>query len=302
VTSGRGWAAAGALICALAVANCGLGPGPSIGDVELIVTRDYGSEALVQRNEGDVSESETAMRLLDRNADISTRYGGGFVQSIDGIEGDRRGGRQYDWFFYVNGVESPVGAADNGLSDGYRVWWDYRDWTAAMRVPAVVGSYPEPFLHGYEGKRHPVRVRCLGGGSACKLARARLRAAGVDGQKRTGTPIRILVGPWERLRSDAAVAPIERGPSHSGVFADLVRAGGSWQLQSLNVRGQPAGSPRDAGLVAATRDGDDPPTWVVTGTHAADVTAAARLLSAGDLGHRYAVATVGGEPVPLPVP
>jgi len=302
VISGRGWAAAGALICALAVAGCGLGPGPSIGDVELKVTRDYGSEVLVQRNEGDVSESETAMRLLDRNADISTRYDGGFVQSIDGIEGDRRGGRQYDWFFYVNGVESPVGAADHGLSDGYRVWWDYRDWMAAMRVPAVVGSYPEPFLHGYDGKRHPVRVRCLGGGAACRLAQARLLAAGINGREGDGAPIRILVGPWERVRSDAAVAPIERGPSYSGVFADLVRTGGSWQVQSLDVRGEPANSPRDAGLVAATRDGDDPPTWVVTGTDATDVSAAARLLSASDLRDSYAVATVAGKPIPLPVP
>ena len=29
-----------------------------------------------------------------------------------------------------------------------------------MRVPAVVGSFPEPFLHGSEGKRFPVRLDC----------------------------------------------------------------------------------------------------------------------------------------------
>ena len=40
------------------------------------------------------------------------------------------------------------------------IWWDRHDWSATMRVPAVVGSFPEPFLHGIDGKRLPVRVEC----------------------------------------------------------------------------------------------------------------------------------------------
>jgi hypothetical protein len=300
VTQGRGAAAAGALLCVLASAGCGLGPGHSVGEVRITVSRDYGSKVLLRRVEPDAPESETAMRVLDRNADLSTRYGGGFVQSINGIEGGRRSGRQYDWFFYVNGVESPVGAAEYGLHGGDRVWWDYRDWTAAMRVPAVVGSYPEPFLDGYEGKRHPARVRCLGGGPACRLTWARLRAAGAGSNG--DQPIRVLVGPWTRLRADPAAALIERGPADSGVFADFVRHGGSWRLQPLDVAGRPAGPPRVAGLVAATRDGDAPPTWVITGTDPADTAAAARLLDAADLRDRYAVATSGGAPTALPVP
>jgi hypothetical protein len=295
-------AAAIALLCALTAAGCGLGSGPSVGDVQITVTRDYGSNVLLRRSERDAPESETAMRVLDRSADISTRYGGRFVQSIDGLAGASEASRRFDWFFYVDGVESSVGAADYSLHGGYRVWWDYRDWTAAMRVPAVVGSYPEPFLHGYEGKRHPVQVRCLGGGPACGLARARLRDADADGGKSSGDPIRVLVGPWKRVRSDAAARLIERGPADSGVFAEFARAGGAWELQPLDVAGQAAGAPRRAGLVAATRDGDNSPTWVVTGSDAAASAAAARLLDAGDLRDRYAVATRGGHPMPLPVP
>jgi hypothetical protein len=298
----RSRAAATALICALAVAACGLGPGPSVGNVELTVTRDYGSERLLERSERDAPESETAMRVLDRSAKISTRYGGGFVQSINGIAGDSQGGRRYDWFFYVNGVESAVGAADYGLHGGDRVWWDYRDWTAAMRVPAVVGSYPEPFLHGYEGRRHPVQVRCVEGRRACRMTRARLRAAGAGGGNRSATPIRVLVGAWQRLRTDPAAALIERGPAESGVFADFVRSAGSWWLRPLDSAGRPAGPLRRAGLVAATRNGEDPPTWVVTGTDATDAGAAARLLDAADLRDRYAVATSAGRRIPLPVP
>jgi hypothetical protein len=294
-------ATATALMCALAVAGCGLGPGPSVGDAQLTVTRGYGSKQLLESRERDAPESETAMRLLDRSADISTRYGGGFVQSIQGIEGRSRGGRRYDWFFYVNGVESPIGAADYSLHGGDRVWWDYRDWTAAMRVPAVVGSYPEPFRHGYEGTRHPVRVLCLANGPACGLTRARLRVAGGDAGRRSGDPIRVLVGPWGRLRRDAAAALVEKGPAESGVFADFVRSGGSWLLEPLDIAGKPAGAPRAAGLVAATRDGDEPPTWLVTGSGAHDTRAAAQLLDAAELRDRYAVAVRSGHPLPLPV-
>ena len=94
---------------------------------------------------------------------------------------------------------------------------------------------------------------------------------------------------------------IERGPAYSGVFADFVRVDGSWRLQPLDVVGRAGGPPRVAGIVAATRDGEDPPTWVVTGTDAAAARAAARLLDAPQLRDRYAVATRAGRPLSLPV-
>ena len=154
-----GLATAAALACAAAVAGCGFGPGPSSeGTATLTVTRDYGSKTLVDAtDDGPALESETVIRFLDREADITTRYGGGFVQSIDGLAGAERGGRRYDWFFYVNGIESPVGAAEVHVHGGDRIWWDYRDWTGAMRVPAVVGSWPEPFAQAAARGRPPAR-------------------------------------------------------------------------------------------------------------------------------------------------
>jgi len=133
------------LSAALAVAGCGLGPGDDLGSVGLTVTRDYGAGQVIAPVSDDVNESDTVMRVLERNADITTRYGGGFVQSIDRIEGDYGGGRSLDWFFYVDGVESTVGAADVQLHGGEAVWWDYRDWSATLSVPAVVGSWPHPY-------------------------------------------------------------------------------------------------------------------------------------------------------------
>jgi hypothetical protein len=303
VKPGHGAALVVALGAVLSCAGCGLGAGSGVGSVDYTVTRDYGRSVLFDRRIDDVKESDTVIRLLDRNAEITTRYGGGFVQSIDGIAGGSDGGRYLDWFFYVDGVESPVGSADRTLEDGDRVWWDYRDWTAAMHVPAVVGSWPQPFAGGYDGRRHPVRVECRGGGGACALARRRVGAAASEGGgQRSGEPIRVLVGPWARLRSDPVAARIEDGPQASGVFADFERRGSRFVLSPLAENGR---SSRElgagAGLVAATRRYDSAPLWMVTGTDAAGVRAAARLLGSRHLRNRYAVATEAGSAIPLPL-
>jgi hypothetical protein len=331
MTGRRGTAVAIALLgAALAAAGCGIGPGRGLGEVGLTVTRDYGARRVAPPLRDGVSESDTAMRLLERNAKISTRYGGGFVQSIDGIEGTERGGRRYDWFFYVNGVESTVGAAEYALHGGEAVWWDYRAWSAATGVPAVVGSFPQPFTGGYDGRRRPVAVECRGGGSACAVVRERLVRAGAGrvrertSSRYAGTSsfapeagrlagaIRVLVGPWALVRGDPAAAQIEAGPQQSGVFAEFRPAGGRlaggspaatgfalWGLDEAGAAAQRFGP--GAGLVAATRRYEAPPVWVVTGAGERGVRAAAGLLDSHDLRDHYAVVADGGrvEPVPL---
>jgi hypothetical protein len=298
--------------CVVAVAGCGLGPGASSsGTASLTVTRDYGSKTLVEAEDTDPPESDTVIRVLDREADITTRYGGGFVQSIDGLSGTESGGRRYDWFFYVNGVESPIGSADVRVHAGDRIWWDYRDWTGAMRVPAVVGSWPEPFAQASTPAeaRLPVRVECATSRPVCGTIADRLAAAGANadveriGAARAEPPraLRILVGPWASIRRDPA-ASLD-GPASSGVFATF-KPGGDGRF--LLVLADPGGSPRqalrsDAGLVAAV-EADGEPTWLVTGTDAAGVERAAALLDSPDLDNHYAVATRGrGGPIPVPV-
>jgi Domain of unknown function (DUF4430) len=295
----------------VATAGCGLGPGQAVGEVSLTVTRDYGADPVLGPIVDEASESDTVMRVLEREAEITTRYGGGFVQSIDGIEADERFGRSFDWFFYVDGVEATVGAADYPLHGGEAIWWDYRDWSAAMRVPAVVGSWPEPFLHGYDGSGRPTAVECMGGGAACGAVRKALAGVGVDAEAESGVDaesdsaqgaIRVLVGPWAQLRRDPAAAQIEDGPQASGVFADFEGDGAGARLVGLGVDGEPArafGS--GAGLVAATRRYDAPPIWLVTGVDQAGVEAATELLDRADLRDRYAVATEGDGETPLPV-
>jgi uncharacterized protein DUF4430 len=298
------WAAAITLLAAaIAAAGCGLGPGRDLGSVALTVTRDYGRRTILDRQVGDVTEADTVMRVLERNAKLATSYGGDFVDAIDGLESKTSAGHYFDWLFYVNGVEATVGAAAYGLHGGESIWWDYRDWSAALHVPAVVGSWPQPFVDGYAGKRHPVAVLCLGGGRACGAVRERLIEAGASpGSAGAAGAIRVLVGPWDRVRRDPAAARIGDGVEASGVFAELTPVGGGYELRGLGEDGRPRRAfGRDAGLVAATRDGEAPPTWVVTGTSAAGVSAAAGLLDAADLRNRYAVAVEGGRETPLPL-
>jgi Domain of unknown function (DUF4430) len=308
--------AAAAALCAAVAAGCGLGPGADQGDVELTVTRDFGSK-LLDRGTHSIRESDTVLRLLDRNADVTTRYGGGFVQSIDGLEGTESQGRSSDWFFYVNGIESPVGAGEYRPGDGDRIWWDYRDWTSAMRVPAVVGSWPEPFVHGFQGDHWSAVVLCRDPASACRTVSDRLRSAGASvrevppiavasgGPTATtidGDEVTVMVGPWEEIRSDADARLLADPPSASGVFADFKGAHRPL-LELLNQRAELAGSiGRGGGLVAALRPDDGPPTWVVTGTDRKGVAAAARLVGP-ELRDHYAVATQpGAGPIAVPVP
>jgi hypothetical protein len=300
----RSLAVATALLgAALATAGCGVGAGAGVGEVSLTVTRGHGAEQVLPTATDEASESDTVMRVLDRNADISTRFGGGFVQAIDGLEAERAEGRFWDWFFFVNGVESPVGAADFELRGGEAIWWDYREWSAVSRAPAVVGSWPRPLVGGYDGESRPVALECHGGGEACGAARRRLSEVGVE--PAAGSPdgaIRVLVGPWPRLREDLAAAQLERGPRASGVFADFDRRVGGFALRGLDEGGEAVHEfGPDAGLVAATRHHEAPPVWLVTGVSARGVVAAADMLDAAHLRDRYAVATEGGEETPLPV-
>jgi hypothetical protein len=320
MTGPRGTAIAIALLlAALATAGCGLGPGPDVGSVELTVTREYGAVPVLRRSL-EAKESDTVMRLLEGSAQIETRYGGGYVHSIGGVAEEERGGDPYDWFFYVDGTESPVGAADVEARGGERVWWDYRDWTATNHVPAVVGSWPAPFVDGVAGKAYPVVVECAGAsrgsyrtttvrkepqvgwGGACAATRAALEGEGVE--LASGSPqgaIRVLVGPWGRLREDPAAHLIEEGPAESGVFADFQAAAG-YELVALDEGGAEARSlGPDAGLVAATSRYGGPPVWVVTGGTAAAVREAADALDAAHLRDHYAVAIEAGQVTPLPV-
>jgi hypothetical protein len=249
------------------------------------------------------------MSLLMRNHKVKTRYGGGFVQSVDGHAGGTSNGDSVDWFYYVNGVEANKGAADTNVHPGDRIWWDLHDWSQTDNVPAVVGSFPEPFLHGLGGERLPVRVECVElTAQPCQTVVARLRAAGVPaaiagiGPGDEPSTLRVLVGPWPAVRSTPATQALERGPRASGVYARF--AGNGQTLTLLDARGRTSATlEAGAGLVAATRYAEAAPVWVVTGTDTAGVSLAARAFGEATLRNRFALALEpSGTARPVPTP
>jgi hypothetical protein len=301
-------AAAGEDTLVTAAAGCGVGAGEvEEGTATLTVTRDFGAEQILEATASDPPASETVTRFLDREAEIETSYGGNFIDSIEGLANQARAGRSVDWLFYVNGYWSPVGAGEAQVRAGDRVWWDYHDWTEAYRVPAVVGSFPEPLRSGGPDSA-PVEIVCFDVEPACDEVAERLDAAGAEAERvepaAAGPPertLRVLVGSWEQVSADPVARLLERGPGQSGVYATPRRCAGEVVLDVLDDRSASRGRLRAAGFVAATaRDEGEEPTWVVSATGPGDVEAAAALLEEGALADHYAIATAGGEAVRLP--
>jgi hypothetical protein len=300
-----------AIACvAIAIPGCGLGAGKGTSNVTLTVTRNFGGTRIAQLTETRVPGSETVMRALERHLRVGLRYGGGPVESIDGQSGSsvRR-----DWFYYVNGVEAPRGAASTAVHRGDRIWWDLHDWAATHSVPAVVGSFPEPFLHGTGGRRLPTVIQCGADVSAaCKRVSAELASLGVPvATQAIGTgsgtdSLGVVVGTWRDVRAEIVASLIQQGPASSGVYARFGSGGsggsGGSSLELLDPHAHGLESlASGAGLIAATAEGSAVPTWLITGTDQAGVDAAAAALTPAALRDHFALAVHEGNRIPLPL-
>ena len=165
------------------------------GGATLRVTRDFGHTELGSAR----LDKRPRGRDGDAHAALEVRRDHPLRRPLRAVDRRPRGRRapagRRDWFFFVNGVEADKGAAEwRRCRPGDRIQWDYRDWGAAMRVPAIVGAFPEPFANGLEGKRRPVRVEC-------DDAESRSRARDAQGRARARRTCR------PRARRSARPAP-----------------------------------------------------------------------------------------------
>ena len=146
------------------------------------------------------------MRALGSKVELETRYGGRFVQSIDGLAGSLED--QRDWFWFVNGYEGDRSASAYRLRDGDVAWLDYRGWEREGEARVVVGAFPEPFLHGYDGRD-----------AACRRSLRRLAdaggAAGPHDRRRRRSSRSERRSPAMRTCSSSATGRIARPPSCS---------------------------------------------------------------------------------------
>jgi hypothetical protein len=180
-------------LAALAVALAGCGSASSSpGSATVWVTRDRG--AVVVRT-ATVPTGESAMQGLDRIADVKTRFGGRYVREVAGAA--EHGQRA--WFYYVNGYLADRSASSYRLRAGDVVWWDYRSWRDPLDDAVVAGAFPEPLLHGYDGRRRTVVVRA----AERRLGRALARL--VHGRVAASAPadanvVDVVSSPRPRLR------------------------------------------------------------------------------------------------------
>lgn len=297
---------AAAVAAAALLSGCGFGAGPGTKDASVEVTGNFGAQAYGSAVERHVPGAETVMSLLERHFKVATRYGGGFVESIAGHSGSS-GHR--DWFYYVNGFQASKGATATSVHAGDHIWWDLHDWRATDSIPAVVGSYPEPFTNGIGGREFPTLLNCGAGvQAACNKVGTALHRYGVKAADQvlgTGSgsdSLAVVIGTWRQIKGVIAAQLIASGPRSSGVYAQFVGASGQ-ALELDNPRGAVVRTLHgSAGLIAATGDAAlGQPTWFVTGTDAAGVMAAARAFTAAKLAHHFAVAVSRDSVIPIPL-
>ena len=169
-------------------------------------------------------EGETVMRLLQRSFDVKTRFGGNFVQEIDGHLRRARGRPAGRLVLLRQRDRGLRGRGRARLYPGDRVWWDHHDWEERDARPGRRRRVP-----GAVPVRAPTARSCRSGSSASgpRAARAtRSRRgcsdAGVRNIARSnlesspGEVLRILVGRWSRRAQGHRGAPARGGPGGLG--------------------------------------------------------------------------------------
>ena len=97
----------------------------------VLITTDCGAAVVTAKTP--VDAGETAMRSLDRVAEIETDSG--LVTAIEGVEQDAD--KNLFWLYYVNGKLADKGAAEVKLETGDVEWWDLHNWKKeCASVPA----------------------------------------------------------------------------------------------------------------------------------------------------------------------
>lgn len=283
--------------------------------VKVVVTSDFGKVVLLDKTV-EIEENTTALDALRQVAEVETKYGGGFVRAINGIssEYEESSNSKKDWFFYINGISSIVGANDYVLRGGDIEHWDFRDWSYHEFVPAIVGNFPQPFLSGFQGKVRPTIIIYHRGlkeyaqslaGRLSELGVKEISVQGYD-QLTQGDQEHcnlILLG----TKDNELISELNDIYTRLGFYAYFSQE----KLVALNSKGEVASEyGAGSGLIQATQNPWNPKgvgasenvVWVVSGSDEAGVESAARALidHQADFKYAHAVVIAGGKVIKLP--
>lgn len=311
----------GGLVAIALLAGCAATEDEPTG-ARVLVTTDQGSRSLLDKDGIKVSEGDRVLDVVSEVAEVTLDDDGDTVTAIDGTaaSGDQA------WTFWVNGVEirgGPIPAADERgdvlqqadvatvraaeVADGDTIWLDLRSDPDVGQPRGVVGTFPEPFLHGYGARRWPVRVECVDPRSdGCHEVRDVLVDYGIPAvvarlrSMESAHTARVSVGLWKDIRVDPAMRLAEDGVAVSGIYAVPQSDGRAIDLLDVSGRKVDTAGP-GTGLIFASRFRDEAPSWAVTGTDEAGVAAAIEAWNSDVLHRNYAVVVRDGAITPLPV-
>jgi len=296
-----------------AILLCGCQSQPS-GEIEVkvIVTRNFGNELMLDESVV-LDDGANALDALEIVATVETKYGGGFIEAINGIRSQYSQGKaKKDWFFYMNGMSANVGLMDYELSEGDVEHWDFHDWSFHAFIPAIIGDFPQPFVGGYQGKNRPaIVVYDEGFGDAASDLAGELAKMGV-----------------QDVRAQAANELSSQDKEHSNLMLlgtedlDLIselnenRKLGFYvhfeegRVVVYDSQGNKARYESECGLIQATQNpwnskgigACENVVWMVSGTSESQVQNAIDILANDHERFRYAYATVivGGEVIKVP--
>ncbi len=289
--------------------------GPSdVPTVTLKVTKDYGREILVDQVV-ELEKNWAVYDLLEANTELSTEYGGSFVTGINGIMSNPKGEsrKRYDWFYFVNGVSADRGIIDYALSSGDIVWWDYHAWeNMSSSNSTVIGSFPEPFVHGYNGFMGEIIIMSAKDteDSAITLKQTLIdfgsttvKIEAIDNnliENREG-PV-IVIGKWDELNQFEYISELNEAYEKVGSFTHFEE--GKMQLfDASNVNGTTFG--KNAGVIMSHGDGlgDDSPLWLVIGIDSEGLNEAVDTLvnEPEAILNSYGVAVIDNQIIRLPL-
>ncbi|PKM86895.1 MAG: hypothetical protein CVU87_10755 [Firmicutes bacterium HGW-Firmicutes-12] len=259
--------------------------------VQYIVTQNYGQTMLLDKKVTYQQDTNIMDGLLEAGAELETSYGGGFVSGLNGLNTENGGitGERNDWFYYVNGIFADCGALDYSPQPGEKVWWDYHPWTSSQGSAAVIGCFPEPFLHGFRGQVKETIIlavseemekavelqKDLQDQGVCAVS---VKEIAIELLKDRNGPS-IAIGEWKALEQFSWFKEFNAAYQRNGTFLHFTDDG----LELLDYKGEIVSVIQgSAGVIMATGEGngDDSPLWIITGTDRSGTEAALEILIA----------------------
>lgn len=286
---------------------------PSAQGVRLLITQNFGQNVILDKTVS-LNDKSNVMDILKANVDVTTKWDDSFISGINGLETSNSGmnGQRLDWFYYINGICPNIGACDYELQNGETVWWDYHAWEMSSANSAVIGCYPEPFIHGYNRKISTITIMASSGNQslAAELEKAlreqgaaSINIEGLHNEKvmhRSGPT--IVVGTWDEFQTIAELDKFNQAYKKTGTGVHFSVKG----LELLDYKGNPKQTiTGNAGVIAAFGSGlgDAAPLWLIVGIDQNGLEQALRLLinEPAKISGFYSAAVVDSQLIRLPL-